>query len=146
MSNVEDERDDYVGYDPRRIPSIARELMIVAAQVVSHPVPVGDGAFVSGDSAEEWAKAINYVAGFIRGQNYSLSDLARAAGGLTPEDELSCLADEVRESVRLDDMHYHDVAMAAVEAARSVALSIPAVTHADSAARLGLLLLGLRYS
>jgi len=98
------------------------------------------------DAPDEFERIVAIIAAQIAGLPLSLPALARVASGLEPfgDADWGALATELRQNYPdLSDLHFAGVALAAVEAIRERALTMPAGTLLDSSARLRLFAMGL---
>jgi hypothetical protein len=130
--------------DSRRDETAAANIILAfAAGVVAAP-NFSEGT--AEDAPDEFEQIVAIIAVQIAGLPLSLPALARIASGLEPfgDADWGALAAELRQNYPdLSDLHFAGVALAAVEAIRERALTMPAGTLVDSSAHLRLFAMGL---
>ena len=121
----------------------ANNILAFAAGVVAAP---NFSDRTAEDAPDDFERNVAAIAAHVAGLPLSLPALARIASGLEPSGDADWgpLAAELRQNYPdLSDLHFAGVALAAVEAIRERALTMPAATLVDSSARLRLFAMGL---
>ena len=135
--------DDAFGSGHKAEKSAANRMLQFAAGVVPAP-SARDGT--GDDEPDHFDQNVATIAAHIAGLALPLSTLGSIASGLEQSAgaEWGRLADELRQDYPdLSDLHFWGVVLAAVDAIREVALTMPARNHVDSGARLKLFAMGL---
>ena len=132
-----------LGVSRRDETAAANSILAFAAGVVAAP---NFSDRTAEDAPDDFERSVSTIEAHVAGLPLSLPTLARIAYGLEPlsDADWGPLAAELRQNyLDLSDLHFAGVALAAVEAIRDRALSMPAGTLVDSSARLRLFAMGL---
>jgi hypothetical protein len=135
--------DDALGSGRQSEKMAANRMLRFAAGVVPGP-NARDGT--GDDEPDHFDQYVATIAAHIGQLSLPLSTLGSIASGLEQSSGAAWgrLADELRQDFPdLSDQHFWGVVLAAVDAIREVALTMPARNHVDSGARLRLFAMGL---